>query len=157
MKKMTATQAGAIKKKGKYLADETLYLMVNDKGGKSWMQRLMVNHRRRDYGLGSFKLVTLSQARGLAFENRKLARRGVDPLAEKRKAKCLRSGKQAKKHLSHCNLDGEMRPRRGTGNSLLKNMCTRLSVICPLTKSGANKSCKYLCRFGVRRQRFQGA
>ena len=87
MKKMTATQAGAIKKKGKYLADETLYLMVNDKGGKSWMQRLMVNHRRRDYGLGSFKLVTLSQARGLAFENRKLARRGVDPLAEKRKAK----------------------------------------------------------------------
>ena len=85
MKKMTATQAGAIKKKGKYLADETLYLMVNDKGGKSWMQRLMVNHRRRDFGLGSFKLVTLVEARELAFENRKLAHRGIDPLATMRR------------------------------------------------------------------------
>ena len=38
-------------------------------------------------GLGSFKLVTLSEARDKAFENRKAVRQGRDPLSEKRKAK----------------------------------------------------------------------
>ena len=86
MKKVSAARAKAIKTKGKHLVDETLYLMVNDKDGKSWVQRLMVNGRRRDIGLGSFKLVSLAEARETAFENRKLARRGIDPLAAKRRA-----------------------------------------------------------------------
>ena len=56
-------------------------------GSKSWIQRLTINGMRRDIGLGGFPLVSLAEARDKAFENRRLARRGGDPLADKRKAK----------------------------------------------------------------------
>ena len=49
---------------------------------------MSIDVRRRDIGLGSFKLVTLAEARAKAFENQKAARiGGRDPLAEKRKAR----------------------------------------------------------------------
>ncbi len=51
------------------------------------MQRLTIDAKRRDIGLGGFPLVSLAEAREAAFRNRKLARTGGDPLAEKRKAK----------------------------------------------------------------------
>ena len=49
------------------------------------MQRLTIHGRRRELGLGGFPLVTLAEAREQALVNRKLARSGGDPLAEKRK------------------------------------------------------------------------
>ena len=45
----------------------------------------MIDGRRHDIGLGPFPLVTLAEARDAAFENRRLVRRGGDPLADKRK------------------------------------------------------------------------
>ena len=87
MKKMSAARAKAIKTPGRHQADETLYLHVSKTGAKSWVQRLVVNGQRHDIGLGGLKLVSLAEARELAYENRKLARRGVDPFAEKRKPK----------------------------------------------------------------------
>ena len=51
-----------------------------------WVQRLMIHGRRRDLGLGSVALVPLAEARETARVNRKLAREGGDPLAEKRRA-----------------------------------------------------------------------
>ena len=54
-------------------------------GSKSWVQRLTIDGRRRDIGLGGYSLVSLAEAREAAFENRKLARAGGDPLAEKRR------------------------------------------------------------------------
>ncbi|MDD9988390.1 MAG: site-specific integrase, partial [Spirochaetaceae bacterium] len=52
----------------------------------SWVQRLVVRGRRQEIGLGSAQLVTLAEAREKAFSNRKLARAGGDPLADKRRA-----------------------------------------------------------------------
>ena len=78
----------AIKDPGLYRAGDTLYLLVKPTGGKSWVQRLVVNGKRRDIGLGSFKLVTLAEARDKAHENRRAARIfNVDPQADKRKAR----------------------------------------------------------------------
>ena len=78
----------AITKPGFYNAGDTLYLSVKPTGAKSWIQRLVIDGKRRDIGLGSFKLVTLAEARTKAFENQKAARiDGRDPLAEKRKDK----------------------------------------------------------------------
>ena len=37
-------------------------------------------------GLGSFELVTLAEARDAAFANRRIARRGGDPFAERRRS-----------------------------------------------------------------------
>ena len=65
----------------------TLYLRVAPGGSKSWIQRLTIDRKRRDIGLGGFPLVSLAEAREMAFENRKLARVGGDPLAAKRQAK----------------------------------------------------------------------
>ena len=45
----------------------------------------MIRGRRRDFGLGAYPLVTLAEARGMAHENRKLARAGGDPLALRQK------------------------------------------------------------------------
>ena len=60
----------AIKKPGFYNVGDTLYLRVGFTGSKSWIQRLTIDGKRRDIGLGSFKLVTLAEAREMAFENR---------------------------------------------------------------------------------------
>ena len=88
MRIKTYAEAKAIKKPGFYRSGDTLYLRVGNNGSKSWVQRLTIDGKRHDMGLGSFKLVTLAEARDMAFDNRKDARvHKRDPLAEKRKAK----------------------------------------------------------------------
>ena len=85
---MTFAEAKALKNPGFYSLGDTLYLRVGYGEGKSWIQRLTINGKRHDIGLGSFKLVTLAEARDMAFENRKAARiQKRDPLAEKHRAK----------------------------------------------------------------------
>ena len=76
----------ALSKPGRYGDGGTLFLNMAPRGSKSWIQRLTVNGKRRDLGLGGWPLVTLAEARDQAFENRRLARRGGDPVADKRQA-----------------------------------------------------------------------
>ena len=71
---------------GRYCDGQGLYLYVQTSGARSWVQRLVIHGRRRDLGLGSVALVPLAEAREKALANRKLAREGGDPLAEKRRA-----------------------------------------------------------------------
>ena len=85
MRRISAAEAKSIAKSGRYRAGETLFLNVAPGGSKSWVQRLTIDGRRRDIGLGGYPLVSLAEAREAAFENRKLARAGGDPLAEKRR------------------------------------------------------------------------
>ncbi len=63
-----------------------LYLRVQPTGSRNWVQRIVIRGRRRDIGLGGFPLVSLREAREQAFVNRKVARSGGDPVAEKRRA-----------------------------------------------------------------------
>ena len=85
MRRISAAEAKSIVKSGRYRAGETLFLNVAPGGSKSWVQRLTIDGRRRDVGLGGYPLVSLAEAREAAFENRKLARAGGDPLAERRR------------------------------------------------------------------------
>ena len=87
MGKLTVLKARSHLKPGMYGDGGTLYLVVAPGGSKSWVQRLTIDGKRTDIGLGGFPLTTLAEARDKAFENRRLARSGGDPLAEKRKAK----------------------------------------------------------------------
>ncbi|MCY4550605.1 MAG: tyrosine-type recombinase/integrase [Defluviicoccus sp.] len=84
---LTAAKIRAISKPGMHGDGATLYLNVAPGGAKSWVQRLTIDGKRCDLGLGGWPLVSLADAREKAFENRKLARTGGDPLAEKRKEK----------------------------------------------------------------------
>ena len=70
---------------GRHADGNGLYLFVQPSGTRSWIQRLVIQGRRRELGLGSVALVSLAEAREKALANRKLAREGGDPLAEKRR------------------------------------------------------------------------
>jgi len=85
--RLTVAKARRASRPGLHGDGGTLYLRIAPGGSKSWIQRLTIDGERHDIGLGSFPLVTLAEARDKAFENRRLARRGGDPLAEKRKAR----------------------------------------------------------------------
>ena len=63
---------------GRYCDGQGLYLDVQPSGSRSWVQRIAIRGRRRELGLGGFPLVSLKEARALAFANRKLARAGGD-------------------------------------------------------------------------------
>ena len=71
---------------GRHSDGNGLYLFVQPTGTRSWIQRLVVRGRKRELGLGSVTLVSLAEAREKALANRKLAREGGDPLAEKRRS-----------------------------------------------------------------------
>ena len=71
---------------GRHADGNGLYLFVQPSGARSWIQRLLIRGRRRELGLGSVALVPLAEAREKALANRRLARQGGDPLAEKRRA-----------------------------------------------------------------------
>ena len=58
-----------------------LMLELKPSGSKSWVVRLQAGGKRRDYGLGSFKDIGLSEARDLARDYRKKLRLGLDPIA----------------------------------------------------------------------------
>ena len=71
---------------GRHTDGNGLYLYVQPTGTRSWIQRLVIRGRKRELGLGSVALVSLAEAREQALANRKLARTGGDPLAEKRRS-----------------------------------------------------------------------
>ena len=81
--------------RGRHADGNGLYLFVQPSGTRSWIQRLVVRGRRRELGLGSVRLVSLAEAREKALANRKLAREGGDPLAEKRRAEGMPSFSEA--------------------------------------------------------------
>ena len=74
---------------GRYCDGQGLYLYVQSSGARSWVQRLVIHGHRRDIGLGGALLVPLADAREKALVNRRLAREGGDPLAEKRRAESM--------------------------------------------------------------------
>lgn len=81
---LTAGKVRTLTDVGVHRVDHNLYLQITDRGGRSWLCRYMVNGRRRAMGLGSVRLVDLSSAREAANDAKKLARTGVDPLAQRR-------------------------------------------------------------------------
>ncbi len=78
-----------VNRSGRYCDGQGLYLDVRPTGSRGWIQRLTIRGRRTELGLGGFPLVSLKEAREKAFANRKLAREGGDPRAEKRRAESM--------------------------------------------------------------------
>lgn len=94
---LTAASVNAAKTPGKYHDGKGtgLFLLVKPTGGRFWVQRLTVRGKRRELGLGSPPVVSLAEAREQALENKRLARMGGDPLAEKRRAKAVLTFEEA--------------------------------------------------------------
>jgi integrase len=73
-----------------------LALVIKGENASSWILRVMVGSKRRDYGLGGWPEVPLVRARELARELREQIRNGADPVSEKRAARSARLREQAK-------------------------------------------------------------
>ena len=86
MGKLTALAARALSGPGRHGDGDGLYLNVAPSGSKSWVQRIVINGRRRDMGLGPYPAVSLARARSIAHGNRTAVAEGRDPVAEKREA-----------------------------------------------------------------------
>ena len=61
MGKLNVKGINALTKPGRYPDGDGLYLYVAPAGTKSWVQRIVVNGRRRDIGLGPYPTVSLAQ------------------------------------------------------------------------------------------------
>lgn len=94
-KRLTAANIRAITKAGMHADGNGLYLKVDTSGSKRWVQRIMINGKRCDIGLGSASLITLTEAREAALQNRKAARAGEDPLATKKLSQAILTFKEA--------------------------------------------------------------
>ncbi len=102
-KALSAAFVRNVTEPGKYFDGHGLFLKVDGTGARRWVQRIVIRGKRTEMGLGSFPLVSLTEAREAALENRKLARAGGDPLAAKKREKAVPTFEEAarKVHTLH--------------------------------------------------------
>ncbi len=81
--KLRWTRVNAIKQPGRYGDSLGLYLNVAPGGSKNWIQRTIIEGKRRDIGLGGYPTVSLAEARENARENRAAVAGGRNPLSER--------------------------------------------------------------------------
>lgn len=115
-------------KPGRHADGKGLYLLVKprrnpktgaiESGAKSWVLRVQVAGRRRDFGLGSLDIVSLEEARDRAREGRKIAKSGLDPSLERKKALQLIPTFKAAAHLYHAAVKASWRNGKHAGQWL---------------------------------------
>jgi len=85
-RQLTAAFVNSVKTPGKYFdrGGLGLALLVDNTGYKRWIQRIRVNGRQRDLGLGAPPVITLALARDKALENKRTVMMGGDPFADRK-------------------------------------------------------------------------
>ena len=81
VKGLTAAKLNSKLEPGKYHdgGGTGLFVLVDRRGSKFFVQRITFKGKRHEIGLGSFPTVSLSSARDTARTNKQLARDGTDP------------------------------------------------------------------------------
>ena len=83
---LSAVFVQSVQETGTYSDGGGLNLRVEKSGAKYWFQRVTIDGKRRNLGLGGYPTVSLAEARKAALLNTRMIREGRDPLAEKREA-----------------------------------------------------------------------
>ena len=81
---MTSAEVAQLTTPGRHLVERGLYLFVAPGGSRAWSQRVYLNGKRTDRGLGGYPKVGLQQARKLAERNRVALAEGRNPWAGKK-------------------------------------------------------------------------
>jgi integrase len=89
MGQLSATKIKTLTEPGRYIDGDGLMMEIAPGGSRSWKLRIRVDGKRRDFGLGSLSIVTLTEAREKAREYRRLIAQGIDPVAERKKEKIV--------------------------------------------------------------------
>lgn len=74
-----------------------LYLQIQSESARSWILRVKIGDRRRDFGLGRYPDVTLEQARNRAREMRQQIWQGTDPTVARKAAQDVLRAAEAKR------------------------------------------------------------
>lgn len=102
-KRLSAAFVRTVKEPGLHGDGNGLYLKVDPSGAKRWIQRIVINGKRRDIGLGSASLVSLAEAREQALQHRKAARAGLDPVADRKRLLGILTFEEAAKQVHDLN------------------------------------------------------
>ena len=81
---LSAVFVQSVQQTGTYSDGGGLNLRVENSGAKYWFQRVTIDGKRRNLGLGGYPTVSLAEARKAALVNSRMIREGRDPLGEKR-------------------------------------------------------------------------
>jgi integrase len=117
MGKLTATKVKSLlETPGRYIDGDGLILFVRAPGQASWVARVQHNKKRRDYGIGSAKLYSLSEARDRAWEVRRALADGRDPqlLWQTPPALLLTFKEAAESFFAKASKAGDKRRKQGT-------------------------------------------
>ena len=87
MARLTAIKVKNLKPPGRYGDGDGLYLNIAPGGSKSWMQRITIEGKRRDLGLGGYPGVSLAEARSLASDNKRAIRQGHEPVSARKSSR----------------------------------------------------------------------
>ena len=82
MASLTADRVRILKEPGRYGDGNGLFLVITKAKTKQWVQRIHVDGKRADKGLGGFPKVTLASARKLAVANKAAVSAGRNPWIE---------------------------------------------------------------------------
>ena len=80
---LTAAKVRTVTEPGRYFDGQGLFLLVEPTGAKRWKQRLTVQGRRQELGLGPYPVVTLAMAREAAIQHRRDVRAGENPKTQR--------------------------------------------------------------------------
>ena len=90
MARLTAVKVKNFKLPGRHRDCDCLYLNVLNVApgrSKSWVQRLSIDGKRRDLGLGGYPAVSLAEARDQTVANRRAVRQGRDPVSARKSSR----------------------------------------------------------------------
>ena len=80
---LTAAKVRTVTDPGRYFDGQGLFLLVEPSGAKRWKQRVTVQGRRQELGLGPYPVVTLAMAREAATRHLREVRAGQNPKAQR--------------------------------------------------------------------------
>ena len=84
---LTVAKVRTLTKPGAYTDGNGLTLRVDARGGKRWIQRVSIDGKQRNIGLGGWPTVGLAEARETALANLQSIRHGQDPIAKRQRAR----------------------------------------------------------------------
>lgn len=96
-KALTALEVGRLETAGCHSVGTVpgLNLQVTPGGAKSWILRIKVGSKRREFGLGPYPAVKLAQAHAKAREAREQVQQGIDPVEQRQARRSALMARQA--------------------------------------------------------------
>lgn len=96
IERLTALAVSRVSKPGMHADGGNLWLQISPAGTKSWAIRYTLAGKARQMGIGSVLDVSLSEARDMAREARRLLNAGQDPIEERRARQAAKRADDAK-------------------------------------------------------------